>query len=102
MQRCKEYFYLIVAMSLLCTSLAMAQTPAENQSPGYIRPDDGGAPGYQHSIDRSRFSVGQQSSDLRRVEENGFRKILGPEGVFAVDSRNGLALMIRSGGSDKS
>jgi hypothetical protein len=78
---------------------ASAQSPVQDS--GVIRSDDGGAPGYQHSIERSRFSAGPQQSDLRRVEEHGFSKMVGPEGVFAIDSRNGLALAIRSGGANK-
>jgi hypothetical protein len=66
-----------------------------------MRADDGGAPGYQHVLERSRFLTGPQQSPVRRVEENGFAKVVGPAGVFAIDLRNGLALAIQSGGANK-
>jgi hypothetical protein len=51
-----------------------------------------------HSLDRSRFAIGEE---LRRVEENGYSKVVGPNGVFAINLQTGLAAASQSGTSDK-
>jgi hypothetical protein len=38
---------------------------------------------------------------LRRVEEHGFAKVVGSEGTFAIDLRNGLVIAIQAGGVNK-
>jgi hypothetical protein len=52
-------------------------------------------------LERSRFIIGPTGAELRRVEEHGFSKVVGPDGVFATDLRNGLVVALQSGGSDK-
>ena len=59
------------------------------------------AVGYQHSLERSRFVTGATGVEQRRVEEHGFSKTIGPDGVFATNLRNGLVVATQSGGSDK-
>jgi hypothetical protein len=77
-----------------CADSAIAQSP----SPGLIATDNGGAVGYQHSLERSRFVIGPE---LRRVEEHGFSKVVGSNGVFATDLHNGLVVATQSGGANK-
>jgi hypothetical protein len=38
---------------------------------------------------------------MRRLDEHGFAKVVGPEGVFAVDLRNGLAVAVQSRSANK-
>jgi hypothetical protein len=87
-------FRVAILVSATCAGSAIAQSP----SPGLIATDVGGAVGYQHGLAVSRFATG---ADLRRVEEHGFSKVIGPDGVFATNLRNGLTLAVQSGGSDK-
>jgi len=82
---------------MTCTGSAIAQSPP----PGVISSDDGGAPGYQHSMERSRFVPGPQGAELRRLQEHGFAKVMGPEGTFATDLRNGLVIAVEAGGANK-
>lgn len=63
-----------------------------------IAPDQGGAAGYQHGIDHSKFSVG---AGQHYVNEFGFLKVVGAEGVFAVDAANGLAVAIPNAHSSR-
>jgi hypothetical protein len=56
----------------------------------------GGAPGYQHGIEHSKFSVG---AGPRYVNELGFLKVVGSQGVFAVDAANGLVVAIANAGA---
>jgi len=67
-------------------------------SAGVITPDQGGAAGYQHGIDHSKFSVG---AGQRYVSEFGLLKVVGSEGVFAVDAANGLAVAIPNAHSSR-
>lgn len=90
-------FCFAILVSVICAGSAIAQSP----SPGLIASDEGGAVGYQHSLERSRFVTGATGAELRRVEEHGFSKVVGPDGVFATDLRNGLVVAVQSGGSDK-
>jgi hypothetical protein len=85
---------LVILVLVTCAGSAIAQIP----SPGFIATDKGGAVGYQHSLERSRFVTG---TELRRVEKFGFAKVVGPDGVFATNLRNGLVVAVQSGGSDK-
>ena len=41
------------------------------------------------------------NADLRVVEEHGFSKVVGPDGVFATNPRNGLVIAVQSNASDK-
>lgn len=91
-------FLFAILVSVICAGCATTQSP----SPGLIASDKGGAVGYQHSLERSRFLTGPTGAELRRVEEYGFSKVVGPDGVFATDLRNGLVIAVQSGGSDKS
>jgi hypothetical protein len=69
---------------------------------GTIASDEGGANGYQHSIERSRFVTGSSVDQLRPIEEFGFSKVVGPNGVFATNLRNGLVIATQNDGMDKS
>jgi hypothetical protein len=77
-------------------ALAIAQEPSK----GLIASDEGGASGYQHGFERTRLVTGAEAS-LRRVEEHGYAKVVGTDGVFAVSQHNGLALGVPNGGGDK-
>jgi hypothetical protein len=90
-------FRVSLFLSAACATSAIAQSP----SPGIIATDEGGAPGYQHSMERSRFVTGTTGAALRRVEEHGFSKVVGPDGVFATNLRNGFVMAVQNGGSDK-
>jgi hypothetical protein len=92
----------LALLTLAACGPALAQTAPPAPGPAVIAPDDGGAPGYQHSIERSRFVLGGTASiAARRVEENGFSKAIGENGVVAVDRRNGLFIAVENGGGDK-
>jgi hypothetical protein len=82
---------------LLCWSCS---GPEVKRPPGagVIAPDPGGAAGYQHGMDHSKFSVG---SGQRYVNEFGLLKVVGSEGVFAVDAANGLAMAIPNAHSSR-
>lgn len=84
-----------VAILVLATCVFSACT---KKPTGLIATDEGGAVGYQHSLERSRFVTGPE---LRRVEEFGFSKVVGPAGVFATDLHNGLVVAVQSGGANK-
>jgi len=70
-----------------CASGAVRPGPAA----GPIPADAGGAAGYQHGVERSRFVAGPSP---RRLNEFGFFKVVGSEGTFAVDMANGVAIAI--------
>jgi hypothetical protein len=93
----RHSLHVAILASVGCVGLALARSPA----PGIIRSDTGGAPGYQHSLERSRFVTGAQGAALRQVEEHGFAKVIGPEGTFATDLRNGLVIAVQAGGANK-
>jgi hypothetical protein len=93
----RHLLYMAILASLGCASLAVAQSP----SPGLINSDDGGAPGYQHSLERSHFIPGPGAAELRRFQEHGFAKVVGPDGIFATDLRNGLVIATQAGGANK-
>jgi hypothetical protein len=79
----------ICGLAILWSSCSRNAQPPP--SAGIIQPDQGGAAGYRHGIDHSKFSVG---AGQRYVTEFGLQKVVGSDGVFAVDSANGLALAI--------
>jgi hypothetical protein len=95
-------FYVAIVASLACAGPKVEQNPPEiAQHPaGLIATDAGGAPGYQHGLEHSRFVTGSTAA-LRRVQEHGFAKVVGPEGTFATDLRNGLVIAIQAGGANK-
>lgn len=79
---------MVIALVLSgCVRTRVPQPPAA----GIIPTDSGGAVGYQHGIDHSRFIVGANSSS---VSEFGFIKVVGSEGTFAVDASNGAVIAI--------
>jgi hypothetical protein len=91
-------FFAALLASATCASPLIAQGP----SAGLVGADAGGAPGYVHSLERSRFVTGGTNArELRRVEEHGFAKVVGPDGVFATNLRNGLVIAVQSGGANK-
>jgi hypothetical protein len=87
-----------VAILVLATCVASACT---KKPPGLIATDEGGAVGYQHSLERSRFVPGPTDAERRRDEEQGLSKVVGPDGVFATDLHNGLVVATQSGGANK-
>lgn len=84
----------VVLLSSSCSGPEVKRPP----SAGVIAPDPGGAAGYQHGIDHSKFSVG---GGQRYVNEFGLLKVVGAEGVFAVDAANGLAMAIPNAHSSR-
>jgi hypothetical protein len=94
-----------IALALLLMAAALVAAPAGAQAPGPAQPetagqvpraglivsDEGGAPGYQHGPDRSHFAVG---ASPREIQEFGFAKMVGAEGVFATNLRNGLVIAV--------
>lgn len=80
--------FIIAAIFLAsCTSTEVKPAPRS----GPITTDAGGAPGYQHGMDKSKFAIGANRHD---ANEFGFIKVVGSEGTFAVDAKNGLAVAI--------
>lgn len=90
-------FRIAILVSATCAGSAIAQSP----SPGLIATDKGGATGYQHNLERSRFVIGTTDAKLRHVEEYGFSKVVGSDGVFATNRQNGLTIAVQSDSSDK-
>ncbi len=70
-----------------CSTTEVKHGPAS----GVITTDSGGAVGYQHGMDRSKFAIG---ASRKYANEFGFVKVVGSEGTFAVDETNGLAVAI--------
>jgi hypothetical protein len=83
---------------LTMLSLSCSRNVQPPPSAAVISPDQGGAAGYRHGIDHSKFSVG---AGQRFVNEFGLLKVVGADGVFAVDAANGLALAIRNAHSSR-
>ena len=65
------------------------------------QPDASEIPGYRHTVEKSRFFAGESVARTKVVEENGFTKYQGRNGVLAIDQKTGLALAVRSDGADK-
>lgn len=78
---------LLLSVTSGCTVIHVRKAPAA----GAIVADSGGAVGYQHGIERSRFIVGE---GRRSVSEFGFIKVVGSAGSFAVDTANGTVIAI--------
>lgn len=98
MQTRGQAFLVAILVSWTGAGHALAQSPAG----GLIATEDGGASGYLHSLERSRFVTGASTeADQRSVEEHGFSKVIGPAGVFATNLRNGLTIAVRSGSAGK-
>jgi hypothetical protein len=97
MRLLKHPIHVAILASMAFAGPVIAQSPP----PGLISSDDGGAPGYQHSLERSRFAPGPQGAELRRLREHGFAKVMGPEGTFATDLRNGLVIAVQAAGANK-
>jgi hypothetical protein len=93
------YVLIVVSMAYVCS--ASAESPTQGLSPGLTKIEDNGAPGYQHSLERSRFAPGLQNAEMRHINEAGFAKVVGTEGVFATNLHNGLVVALQSGGADK-
>ena len=68
---------------------------------GMIASDEGGASGYQHSVERSRFVPGRLDEQQRVIKEFGFSKVEGSFGVFATNLRTGVVIATQNGGVDK-
>jgi hypothetical protein len=90
-------------IALAAISLAACRTTetARSLPAGPIQTEPGGASGYQHGWERSRFGSESARGKPSRVEENGFSKVVTADGVFAVQLRNGLAIGVSGGGTDK-
>ena len=84
-----NHLYLMVIVLVLsgCVRTRVLQAPTA----GIIQTDSGGAVGYQHGFQRSRFIVG---ANVRAMSEFGFIKVVGSEGTFAVDANNGAVIAI--------
>jgi hypothetical protein len=96
MRKVSYAFSIATALAVMSPAAAWAQTIE-----GVIASDEGGAAGYRHSIERSRFATGSTVEQIRPVEEFGFLKVTGRNGVFATNMRNGLVIATRSDGMDK-
>jgi hypothetical protein len=82
----------------LCLSIALLVSA----QPSYAQqPDASEVPGYRHTVEKSRFFAGESVARMKVVEENGFTKYQGRDGVLAIDQKTGLALALRSDGGDK-
>lgn len=58
-------------------------------------------PGYRHTVAKSRFFAGESLARLKPVEQNGFVKYQGTNGVLAIDERTGLTFAVQSTSQDK-
>jgi hypothetical protein len=96
MRTLSHSFYIAALLTVICSSSICAQVAS-----GIIASDEGGASGYQHSIERSRFVLGRSDEQPRMVEEFGFSKVVGSIGVVATNLRNGLVISTQNGGMDK-
>jgi hypothetical protein len=93
---------LAICSVLAAITFGSGSINGQTTSGGAISPDKGGAPGYQHAIERSRFATGGNlDQSYRPVEEFGFLKIVGPKGVFATNLRNGLVIALQSDSTNK-
>ena len=74
---------------LLGLAACAAPEPRSLPPAGMVDAGPGGAAGFQHTIERSRFVLG---TNVRGVDELGFAKLVGTEGAFAVMHSNGAVL----------
>lgn len=58
-------------------------------------------PGYRHTAAKSRFFAGESPARVKRVEENGFVKYQGINGVLAIDEVTGLTVAVQSNSHNK-
>lgn len=83
---------ILSAVLAVCLASACAMTESRRVPPaGIIVAPPGGAAGYQHGLERSRFVVGDSRGDVR---EYGLIKVVGSEGSFAVDEANGTVIAV--------
>lgn len=90
-----ETLKLVLGVAILGI-IGCSSTPAEPSSRTASRDQtvEKGRPGYQHVADRSAFRAGNNSFLL---SEQGYSKVVGDQGVFAVDETNGSAMAIPNG-----
>lgn len=65
------------------------------------QPDTDTIPGYRHTAMKSRFFEGESLARIKTVQENGFVRYQGVNGVLATDERTGLTLAVQSDSADK-
>jgi hypothetical protein len=80
-----------VLLLLATFGAAPAGAQAPNPVPGQIASDEGGAPGFQQGPERSRFALGGATHE---VQEYGFAKLVGPNGVFSTNLHNGMVIAL--------
>jgi hypothetical protein len=96
MRMLSHSFSIAALLAAICAGSTCAQAAG-----GIIASDEGGASGYQHSIERSRFVPERSDEQPRMVEEFGFSKVVGSIGVVATNLRNGLVIATQNDGIDK-
>ena len=97
----------VVALYALACSTSSPEPSPQSQdptAPAPLQPTGPtalgeGFPGYHHTFDRSRFAA-SLTKELTAFRENGFEKIAGEQGVFAVDALNGWALAVPNAGAE--
>ena len=89
-----------IALVAFFTAISVASSNAYAGS-GLIAAEEGGANGYQHGVERTRFAAGRLNEQTRTVEEFGFSKVLGANGVIATNLRNGLVIATQNSATDK-
>jgi hypothetical protein len=85
------------------TACGTAAEPASSTEPSRFDPHATGAQevegvvhGYRHDVSRATFPL---LGNLVEKQENGFRKVLSSDGVFAVDLANGASYAIANAGA---
>jgi hypothetical protein len=81
----------LVAVGTLMLGGCAADTRIPDPPSGTIEVTDGGARGYQHGADRSKFAVGVGA---HRVNEHGYLKLTGADGTIARDQLNGSVFSV--------
>jgi len=81
---------LVTAISLCLVACSRRSAPQPPQR-GPIITSPGGATGYQHGLEGSRFALGDH---VRRTAELRFNKYVGNEGTFGIDITNGSVLAL--------
>lgn len=92
MKRYPSLVWAAIILSSGCAHRVASKAPVS----GVIEAPSGGSVGYQHGVDRSRFIVG---ANRRTVSEYGFAKVVGSEGAFAVDVKNGAVIALPNASS---
>jgi hypothetical protein len=86
-----------IAIGLLLLPFALtachSTAPQDWRSQGTVEAPTGGAPGYQHGPQRSKFVVGEHA---RREQKFGYLKSVGDQGTLATSISNGSALALPS------